>query len=105
MPDNRNKEHENPPLDAESWELAFEAYKGNTNAALNMGFNLIVLLSYLKVEPLQMEAAIEGLEHGLEALYPYTQFHEVCHDMYIKVVGGDLTLEEEEMLKKMGLKF
>jgi hypothetical protein len=52
-----------------------------------------------------MEAAIEGLEHGLEALYPYTQFHEVCHDMYIKVVGGDLTLEEEEMLKKMGLKF
>jgi hypothetical protein len=83
----------------------FEAYAGNTNAALNMGFNLMVLLSYLKVEPLKIQEAIEGIEHGLEALYPYTQFHEVCHDMYMKVVGGDLTLEEEETLNKLGLKF
>ena len=105
MPDNRNKEHENPPLDPESWELAFEAYKGNTNAALNMGFNLMVLLAYLKVEPLKIQEAIEGIEHGLEALYPYTQFHDVCHDMYIKVIGGELTLEEEEILKKLGIKF
>jgi hypothetical protein len=105
MQDNPSKETENPPLDAESWELAFLVYKGNTDAALNMGFNLMVLLSYLKVEPLQIQEAVEGLEHGLEALYPYTQFHDVCHDMYIKVVGGDLTLEEEQMLKKLGIKF
>jgi hypothetical protein len=39
------------------------------------------------------------------ALYPYTQFHDVCQDMYIKVIGGDLTREEEEVLKKLGLKF
>ena len=105
MSDNPNKQHENPPLDAESWELAFEAYKGHTDAALNMGYNLVVLMSYLKVEPLLIEEALEGLARAIEALYPYTQFHDVCHDMYLKVIGGELTLEEEEVLKKLGLKF
>jgi len=107
MPDNRNtnKPSEQPPLDIEDWELAFVPLKGHTNAALNMGFNLMVLLAYLKVEPLKIQEAIKGIQHGIEALYPYTQFHDVCHDMYIKVVGGDLTLEEEEMLKKLGIKF
>ena len=105
MSDNPNKEIENPPLDAESWELAFAPLKGHAKAALNMGFNLMVLLSYIKVEPLKIQEAIEGLEHGLEALYPHTQFHDVCHDMYLKVIGGALTREEEEMLKKLGLKF
>jgi len=107
MPENSNTEkpREQQPLDAEDWELAFAPLKGHTNAALNMGFNLMVLLAYLKIEPLKIQEAIEGIEHGIEALYPYTQFHDVCHDMYIKVVGGDLTLEEEEMLKKLGIKF
>jgi hypothetical protein len=26
-------------------------------------------------------------------------------EMYIKVIGGDLTLEEEEKLKNLGIKF
>ena len=105
MYDDPNTPHENPPLDVESWELAFEAYKGNTDAALDMGYNLCVLLSYLKVEPLLIEEAIDGLETAIEVLYPYTQFHQVCHDMYRKVIGGELTLEEEQTLKKLGVKF
>lgn len=63
------------------------------------------MLSYIKVEPLKIQEAIEGLERAIEALYPHTQFHEVCHEMYLKVIGGELTLEEEEVLKKLGLKF
>jgi hypothetical protein len=46
-----------------------------------------------------------GLERAIEALYPHTQFHQMCHDMFLKVVGGELTLEEEETLKKLGLRF
>lgn len=102
---NTNKPSEQPPLDAEDWELAFEPYEGNTDAALNMGFNLMVMKSYLSYEPAKIQEVLEGIDHALEALYPYTQFHHVCHDMYIKVVGGDLTLEEEEVLRKLGLKF
>jgi len=104
MQDNPNKESENPPLDAEDWQDAFEPYAGQTGAALMLGFNLMVLLGYLKVEPPKIEEAVEGIERGIEALYAHTQFHEVCHDMYLKVVGGELTLEQEEMLKKLGIK-
>ena len=105
MSDNPITPHENPPLDAEDWQDAFEPYAGQTGAALMLGFNLTVLLSYLTVEPLEIELAVEGLERAIEALYPHTQFHQMCHDMYLKVVGGELTLEEEETLKKLGLKF
>ena len=102
MQDHPNKRTENPPLDAEDWDNAFEAYKGNPGAALMMGFNLMVLKDCIALDPLVAE---EAIDRAIEALYPYTQFHEVCHDMYIKVVGGDLTVQEEEMLKKLGLRF
>jgi hypothetical protein len=107
MPENSNtkKPTEQPPLDAEDWELAFAAYQGNTNAALNMAFNLMVMKAYLSYDPPKIKELLNGIDHAINALYPYTQFHDVCHDMYIKVVGGDLTLEEEEVLKKMGFKF
>ena len=107
MPDNpnTNKPSEQPALDVEDWELAFEAFAGNTNAALNMGFNLMIMKGYLLYDPPKVEEVIKGIEHAIVALYPYTQFHDVCHDMYMKVIGGDLTREEEETLKKLGLKF
>ena len=105
MQDNPNKESENPPLDAEDWQDAFEPYAGQTGAALMLGFNLTVLLSYLTDEPPEIESAVVGLERAIEALYPHTQFHQMCHDMFLKVVGGELTLEEEETLKKLGLRF
>jgi hypothetical protein len=107
MPENSNTEKpsEQPPLDAEDWELAFEAYHGNTNAALNMAFNLMVMKGYLSYDPPKIREVLDGINHAIHALYPYTQFHDVCQDMYIKVIGGDLTLEEEEVLKKLGLKF
>ena len=105
MSDNPNKETENPPLDHEDWQDAFEPYAGQTDAALMLGFNFKVLLSYLTVEPIAIELAVEGIERAIDALYPHTQFHQMCHEMFLKVVGGELTLEEEETLKKMGLKF
>ena len=107
MSDNPNtkKPSEQPALDVEDWELAFAAYLGDTNAALNMGFNLMAIKSHLSCDPPKIDEVLEGIDHAIEALYPYTQFHHVCHDMYMKVVGGDLTREEEEMLKQLGLKF
>ena len=99
------KPTEQPPLDVEDWELAFAAYLGDTNAALNMGFNLMAIKSHLSCDPPKVDEVLEGIDHAIEALYPYTQFHHVCHDMYMKVVGGDLTREEEDMLKQLGLKF
>jgi hypothetical protein len=105
MQDNPNKETENPPLDAEDWEIAFEPYKGHPGAALQLSCHLVILQAFLKVEPVDVEVATDAIDRGIEAIFPYTQFHGVCRDMYLKVIGGKLTLEEEETLKKLGLKF
>ena len=107
MSDNPNKEKpsEQPALDVEDWELAFAAYAGNTHAALNMGFNLMAIKGYLSYDPPKIEEVLEGIDHAIEALYPYTQFHHVCHGAYMKLIGGEMTQEEEETLKKLGLKF
>ena len=57
MQDHPNKRTENPPLDAEDWDNAFEAYKGNPGAALMMGFNLMVLKDCIALDPLVAEEA------------------------------------------------
>jgi hypothetical protein len=103
MPDDPNIEK--APLDNEDWEIAFDAYKGYPGAALQLAINLTILASHIGVEPRMIDEAMAALGLAVEILFPYTQFHGVCHDMYLKVVGGELTLEEEEVLKKLGLKF
>lgn len=100
-----NRNTENDPLDTEDWELALAPYKGNSSAALNLGFILIILKTYIYLEPLQIDKAIEGIDRGLEVLFPHTDFHDKSFELFLKVVEGKLTLEEEEMLKKLGLKF
>jgi hypothetical protein len=105
MQDNPNKETENPPLDAEDWDIALAPYKGHPGAALQFACHFVILQAFLKVEPVDVEVATDAIDRGIEAIFPYTQFHGVCHDMYLKVIGGELTLEEEEMLKKLGIKF
>ena len=105
MPDNRTTHIENDPLDAEDWEIALAPYVGHPGAALQLASHLVILQAFLKVEPVDVDTATAAIDRGIEALFPYTQFHGVCHDMYLKVIGGKLTLEEEETLKKLGIKF
>ncbi len=76
MPDNQTDEPE--PLDYEDWEIALEPYKRNLGAALMLGFNLMVLKSYLAVEPLKIQEAIEGIDRAVEVLFPLTQFQRKC---------------------------
>lgn len=103
MPENRNTE--NPPLDAEDWESAFEPYQGHTGAALQLGFLLNALRDFLYEDPLDAESMSEAIDRALDALYRHTDFHLICREFFRKVVEGDMTLVEEEMLKKLGIKF
>ena len=103
MPDDPNTEK--APLDTEDWQIAFEAYKGHPSEALQLAINLTILASHIGVEPRKIDEAMAALALAVEVLFPYTQFHGTCHDMYLKLIGGKLTLEEEEALKKFGIKF
>lgn len=93
------------PLDGEDWEIALQPYKGNPSAALSLGFRLIVLRSYLSVEPLKIQEAIAAIDLAVEVLFPHTQFHDLSLDFFRKVIEGKVTFEEEQKLKALGVNF
>jgi len=41
----------------------------------------------------------------MDVLFPFTQFHELSYDLFVRFADGKLTTEEEEMLKALGVKF
>jgi len=92
-------------LDTEDWTLAFEPYKGFPGQALTLGFNLTVLKSYLTIEPPKIQDVIDSLDWAMEVLFQHSQFHEIAYRLFHKLVEGQLSLEEEETLKSLGLKF
>ena len=56
-------------------------------------------------DPVDEEVITGAIERALDALYRYTDFHLICREFFRKVVEGDMTLLEEQMLKKLGIKF
>ena len=92
-------------LDYDSWEIAFVAYERYPVEALMLGFNIMVLKAFLLTEPPMLAEAIEGLDRAMEVLFHHSQFHRMAYEMFRKVAGGQLTLEEEGMLKALGLQF
>ena len=92
-------------LDRDDWESALKPYKGDPHAALLLGFNLAVLRTNLDSQLIKCRPVMEALDHGMEALFPYTTFHDASFDLFIRLVEGKLTYEEGEMLKALGVQF
>jgi hypothetical protein len=105
MQDNPNTENERYPLETEDWILAFAPYDGEPAAALSLGVNLMILRSYLSVMPLKISESVEALDRAMEVLFPFTEFHNVSFDLFVRLADGDLTMEEEQILKALGIKF
>ena|ERR1041385_2199240 len=101
----KNTNTESPLLDTEDWEIAFTPYSENHRHALVLGYNLMILKSYLVADPYMIQEAIESLDHAFEALFQYTEFHEVSYALFVKLAGGKLSHDEEKMLNALGVKF
>ena len=108
-PNTDNPDLDNPsetkPLDTEDWEIALEPFKAHPGAALMLGFNFMVLRSYLDIEPIKVDEAIDAIDRAVAVLFQHTQFHEKALEMFHRLIEGELTLEEEEQLKSLGLRF
>ena len=100
-----NANTENEPLDTEAWALAFEPYEGQPGPALTLGFRLTVLKRCLTAELPMIQEAINGLDCGMKVLFQHTQFHEVAYELFHRLIEGELTYDEEQLLKSLGLKF
>ena len=103
MQDNPNTTDE--LVEPEEWVLAFEPYEGRSYEALSLGFNLAALRVELDGMLIKSQPVIDALDLAMETLFPYTEFHDASVDLFIRLTEGKLTLDEEQMLKALGLKF
>jgi hypothetical protein len=92
-------------VDSADWEIAFKPYKGNPSAALSLGFNLALLRAFVETQLIRSRPVTDALEQAMEALFPFTDFHQASFDLFMRLVDGKLTFEEEEMLHALGVKF
>lgn len=40
---------------------------------------------------------------AMQALFPLTDFHKASFDLFLKFTDGELTFEEEQMLRALGV--
>ena len=102
--DNTNNRPIGLDLDRDDWESALKPYEADPHAALLLGFNLAVLRTNLDSQLIKCRPVMEALDHGMEALFPYTTFHNASFDLFLRYVDGKLTFEEEQMLSALGIK-
>jgi len=106
MQDNPNTDNQTQTLsDAEDWEIAFEPYEGKPYAALQLGFNIAVLRTYLEGQLFKSPPVIEALDLAMEVVFPYTDFHSTSFDLFVRLTEGRVTPDEEQMLTALGIEF
>ena len=90
-------------MDRDDWELAFEAFKDTGYTAIKMGQNLRMLYKYLDTQLFKPRPVMEALDLAMEVLFPLTEFHKATFDLFIKHADCELTFEEEQMLRALGM--
>ena len=107
MQDNPNTEKstQHDLVEAEEWALAFAPYDGKPYEALQLGYNLAALRIELDSLLIKSKPVIDALEDAQGVLFHYTDFHDTSFELFIRLTEGKLTLDEEQMLKALGLKF
>ena len=94
-----------PLVERDQWELAFEPLKADPYAALKLGVHFATMRKYFDEQLIKPRAIIEAFDLAREVLFPYTDFQKASFDLFIKLTEGELTIEEEEILKAQGIEF
>ena len=55
-------------------------------------------------EPSLHSEAIEEIDRALRVLFLCSEFPDLCYVLFRKFVAGSLSVEEQELLKKLGAK-
>jgi hypothetical protein len=108
MPEDVNTEeclYPLPLVERDQWELAFEPLAKNSYAALKLAFHFATLRKYFEGQLIKPRAIMEAFDLAREVLFPYTDFHKASFEMFKKVTEGEITFEEEQLLKAQGIDF
>lgn len=99
MQENRNTE--NPPLDCEDWQIAFEPYVNDPISALMLAQRLSVLQHYVQSNAGQATAAIN---RAVDCLYEHSEFRSVSLELFRASAQGRLTVELENLIRQLGIR-
>jgi len=107
MPDNPNT-GESPPLDHEDWQIAFTPYAQSPDLAFVLAQHLHGVIKLIEQGPRGTAEALAGLDRAIDCLMPHTRFadtryREIARKFYLRAVAGNLSLEKEDELRKLGL--
>jgi hypothetical protein len=99
-----HSEIESPYPDSEDWQAAFDVYEGHATAAFCLAHDLIAVQQYLIGERKKIPAAVASLDAADDTLYEHTQFRSVSHELFRAAVEGRITIEQEQLLRDLGIK-
>jgi hypothetical protein len=91
-------------LEAENWKIVFKVYFRHPTLALTLAYQLIAIKQSLQRGQKGIPDAIAGLDLAIDSLYPHTDSHRMGRKFYHRTIEGTLKPEQEERLRKLGLK-
>lgn len=100
MQDNANT-IENPPLDAEDWQIAFEPYAHDPISAFMLAQRFAVLQEYVQSNAKLATAAIN---RAVDSLYEHSDFRSVSLELFRAAVQGHITTDQEATLRELGIR-
>ena len=103
MHNNPNTDSERPPLDAEDWNIVFQAYAEYPILAFILAQHLDTVRRLIDLGPKGIAEALAGLARGIEGLMPFTNFRDAGRAIYLRAVAGDLSPKDEETIRELGL--
>jgi len=103
MQDNPNTD--NPPIDAEAWEIAFKPYGAYPNAAYDLARHLMALKQVLQTQPPDVSGATAALDEACEALFPLSEFHAAGYELFRIAIEGRVTRAHESLMESLGIKY
>ena len=95
--------NENPQLDPEDWQLAFEPFEDEPESALTLAF----LFTELKqmISALNMREALDEIDVAIDCLYEHSDFRSVSPELFESVIEGKITKNKEAFLRQLGIQF
>lgn len=100
---NTDSENVSTSLDPEDWQLAFQPYEDQPEAALSLAF-LFTELRQL-ISALNMHEVLDEIDVAIDCLYEHSDFRHVSREMFEKVIEGKITSHKEALLRQLGIQF
>lgn len=98
MRDNPNTD--SPPLDAEDWEVVFQAYAEYPILAFILAQHFQCVKDLIQGGPQGAIQALAMLDQAIDGLMPHTNFRDVDRDTYRLAVAGKLKPEHDETIRE-----